>query len=96
MAAREVAISSLGTIYALEETVVDDRLGNVLAADWSLPTALAFLAWFIFAPQCLSTLAVMRKETNGWKWPIFAFAYLFILAYLAAGATYHIAKAAGL
>lgn len=96
MAAREVAVSSLGTIYALDENVVEDRLGGVLAADWSLATALAFLAWFVFAPQCLSTLAVMRKETNGWKWPIIAFAYLFILAYLAAGATYYIAKAAGL
>jgi len=96
MAAREVAVSSLGTIYALEESAVDDKLGSVLAADWSLATALAFLAWFVFAPQCLSTLAVMRKETHGWKWPIFAFAYLFILAYVAAGATYWIAKSAGL
>lgn len=96
MAAREVAVSSLATIYALDESAVDERLGGVLAADWSLATALAFLAWFVFAPQCLSTLAVMRKETNGWKWPIIAFAYLFILAYLAAGITYHIAKAAGL
>ncbi len=96
MAAREVAVSSLGTIYALDESVVEDQLGGVLAADWSLATALAFLAWFVFAPQCLSTLAVMRKETNGWKWPIFAFTYLFILAYLAAGLTYHIAKAYGL
>ena len=96
MAAREVAVSSLGTIYALDENAVADQLGGVLVADWSLATALAFLAWFVFAPQCLSTLAVMRKETHGWKWPIFAFTYLFILAYLAAGATYWIAKSAGL
>ena len=89
-------MSSLATIYALDETVADSELGSVLAADWSLATALAFLAWFVFAPQCLSTLAVMRKETHGWKWPIFAFTYLFILAYLAAGATYWIAKSAGL
>jgi len=96
MAAREVAVSSLGTIYAQDEGIAEEALGGMLAADWSLATALAFLAWFVFAPQCLSTLAVMRKETHGWKWPIFAFTYLFILAYLAAGATYHIAKAAGL
>ena len=96
MAAREVAVSALATIYAVDEAAADTQLGGVLAADWSLATALAFLAWFVFAPQCLSTLAVMRKETNGWKWPIFAFAYLFILAYLAAGATYWIAKSAGL
>ena len=96
MAAREVAVSSLGTIYAQDEGIKDEVLGTMLAADWGLATGLAFLAWFVFAPQCLSTLAVMRKETHGWKWPIFAFTYLFILAYLAAGATYHIAKAAGL
>jgi len=96
MAAREVAVSSLGTIYAQDEGVKEEVLGSMLAADWGLATGLAFLAWFVFAPQCLSTLAVMRKETHGWKWPIFAFTYLFILAYLAAGATYHIAKAAGL
>ena len=96
MAAREVAVASLATIYAVDEATAETQLGGVLAADWSLATALAFLAWFVFAPQCLSTLAVMRKETHGWKWPIFAFTYLFILAYLAAGATYYIAKAAGL
>lgn len=96
MAAREVAVSSLATIYALDASVAGDQLGTVLAASWSLPTALAFLAWFVFAPQCLSTLAIMRKETNGWKWPIFAFTYLFVLAYVAAGLTYHVAKAFGL
>ena len=96
MAAREVAVSSLATIYSLDASVAEDQLGSVLAASWSLPTALAFLAWFVFAPQCLSTLAIMKKETNGWKWPIFAFAYLFVLAYIAAGLTYHAAKAFGL
>jgi len=96
MAAREVAVSSLATIYALDGAQAEDKLGGLLAASWSLPTALAFLAWFVFAPQCLSTLAVMRKETNGWKWPIFAFSYLMVLAYLAAGLTYHIAKGFGL
>ena len=96
MAAREVAVSSLATIYALSESVGEDQLGAILQSDWSLATALAFLAWFVFAPQCLSTLAVMKKETNGWKWPIFAFVYLMVLAYVAAGVTYHVAIAAGL
>jgi len=96
MAAREVAVSSLATIYALDEGQADAKLGAILQSDWSLPTALAFLAWFVFAPQCLSTLAVMRKETNGWKWPIFAFTYLMVLAYAAAGVTYHAAKMMGL
>ena len=53
---------------------------------WSLATALAFLAWFVFAPQCISTIAVTRRETNGWKWPLFMVSYLFVLAYVAAGA----------
>jgi ferrous iron transport protein B len=94
MAAREVAVSALGTVYALQATP-DDPGGLVdrLRASWALPTALAFLAWFVFAPQCLSTLAVVRRETGGWKWPLFLFGYLFALAYLAAGATYWIARA---
>lgn len=95
MAAREVAVSSLATIYALEETQTD-ALSGIIAASWSLPTALAFLAWFVFAPQCLSTFAIIKKETNGWKWPLFAFGYLFVLAYAAAGLTYHTARAFGL
>ena len=75
---------------------MESRLSETLQSAWSLPTALAFLAWFVFAPQCLSTFAVMRKETHSWRWPSFAFAYLFVLAYLAAGLTYHTAKAFGL
>ena len=67
-----------------------------LQSRWSLPTALAFLAWFVFAPQCLSTIAVARRETNGWKWPLFMVAYLFGLAYVFAGITYWTAKAFGL
>ena len=93
MAAREVAVSALGTVYALQATP-DDPAGLVerLRASWTLPTALAFLAWFVFAPQCLSTLAVVRRETGGWKWPAFMFAYLFALAYAAAGITYWTAR----
>ncbi len=96
MAAREVVVGALATIYALDSEAIDGPIRETLQNGWSLPTALAFLAWFVFAPQCLSTLAIMRKETNGWKWPIFAFTYLFVLAYFAAGVTYHTAKAFGL
>ena len=63
---------------------------------WSLPTALAFLMWFVFAPQCISTIAITRRETNGWKWPLFMVGYLFLLAYAAAGITYWTAVAFGL
>src|SRR3546814_8661845 len=63
---------------------------------WTLPTALAFLMWFVFAPQCISTIAITRRETNGWKWPAFMVGYLFVLAYIASGATYWIASAIGL
>ena len=99
MAAREVAVSSLGTIYAVEaeeEEVVANAVTDRIAAGWSLPTALAFLAWFVFAPQCISTIAVARRETNGWKWPVFMLVYLFGLAYVFAGLTYWSALALGL
>lgn len=99
MAAREVAVSSLATTYAIDaddEEVAAQGLIPKLQAGWSLPTALAFLAWFVFAPQCLSTIAVTRRETNGWKWPMFMLAYLFALAYVFAGLVYWLAVAAGL
>ncbi|URW75210.1 ferrous iron transporter B [Sphingomonas donggukensis] len=99
MAAREVAVSALQTVYAIDAADEDQgaqELGGKLASRWSLATALAFLAWFVFAPQCLSTIAVVRRETNGWKWPAFMIGYLFALAYVAAGATYWIAVWAGL
>ena len=99
MAAREVAVSALATVYAVDdgnEAVRDKSLAQRLAGRWSLPTALAFLAWFVFAPQCISTIAVVRRETNGWKWPAFLVGYLFALAYLAAGLTFWLATAAGL
>ncbi len=95
MAAREVAVSALATAYAVDDPQ-GTSLGKTLAGRWSLPTALAFLAWFVFAPQCMSTIAAMRRETNGWKWPAFMVAYLFTLAYIAAGITYWAALAAGL
>jgi len=99
MAAREVAVSALATAYSIDEAdevKVEQSLTDQLRGRWSLPTALAFLAWFVFAPQCFSTIAVTRRETNGWKWPAFMLAYLFGLAYLAAGATYWAAVALGL
>jgi len=96
MAAREVAVSSLATIYSIAEEDADTKLSALISSNWSLPTALAFLAWFVFAPQCLSTFAIIRKETNSWKWPLFAFGYLFVLAYVAAGITFRTAIAFGL
>ncbi len=99
MAAREVAVSSLATTYAVsaaDDNAVAMKLGDQLKKNWSLPTALAFLAWFVFAPQCMSTIAVTRRETNGWKWPAFMLLYLFALAYLFAGITYWSAIALGL
>lgn len=98
MAAREVAVSALATTYAVEtedEELAAQGVTERIADLWTLPTALAFLAWFVFAPQCLSTLAVARRETNGWKWPIFMVVYLFALAYIFAGLTYWGAVALG-
>ncbi|MGC4252241.1 MAG: ferrous iron transporter B [Sphingobium sp.] len=100
MAAREVAVSALATVYSIDagddEAKLEQSLGERLKNNWPLPTALAFLAWFVFAPQCISTIAVTKRETNGWKWPMFMVGYLFVLAYLAAGATYWTATAFGL
>ncbi|MEP7222294.1 MAG: ferrous iron transporter B [Novosphingobium sp.] len=99
MAAREVAVSSLATTYAVASSDDDSasrQLVSRLQGHWSLPTALAFLVWFVFAPQCMSTIAVTRRETNGWKWPGFMLLYLFGLAYIFAGLTFWIATAAGL
>ena len=94
MAAREIAVSALATVNALDATQ-EEPVGLVesLRTSWSLPTALAFLAWFVFAPQCLSTLAVVKRETGGWRWPLFMFGWLFALAYVAAGLTYWTARA---
>jgi ferrous iron transport protein B len=98
MAAREVAVTALGTSYSIDaqDEAGQQTLSESLQGRWSLPTALAFLIWFVFAPQCLSTVAVTRRETNGWKWPLFMLGYLFALAYVAAGATFWVATWAGL
>ncbi len=99
MAAREVAVSALATANAIDasdEEAAAAALGDRLASRWSLATALAFLTWFVFAPQCISTIAVARRETNSWRWPALMVGYLFALAYGAAGAVYWIAVALGL
>jgi len=90
LAAREVAVSALGTVYAMSAAGDDvaGRLEPVIASTWSLATACSLLAWYVFAPQCLSTLAVVKRETNSWRYPIIMAAYLFALAYLASFVTY--------
>jgi ferrous iron transport protein B len=96
MAAREVAVAALGTVYAIEGgKEAADQIGQVLATKWSLATALSLLAWYIFAPQCASTLAVIRRETGGSKWMVITFAYMFVLAYAASLVTYNVAIALG-
>ena len=96
MAAREVAVAALGTVYAIEGgKEAAEQIGQVLATKWSLATALSLLAWFIFAPQCASTLAVIRRETGSWTWMWVTFGYMFALAYAASLATYNIAVALG-
>ena len=87
MAAREVAVGALATVYALGND--EASLGSTIATHWSLGTALALLAWYVFAPQCASTLSVVRRETNSWRWPLAMFAYLIALAYLAAWIVYN-------
>lgn len=92
LAAREVAVGALGTVYSMSAAGegVADALSPVIAQGWSLATAFSLLAWYVFAPQCISTLAVVRRETNSWRYPLLMAAYLFALAYLAAFATYRI------
>jgi ferrous iron transport protein B len=97
MAAREVVVSSLATVYALGDGGdAAGTLAPVIAHGWSLATACALLAWFVFAPQCLSTLAAVRRETGGWRVPALLAGYLFALAYAAAFVTYRVAVALGL
>ncbi|HEX7816681.1 ferrous iron transport protein B [Dyella sp.] len=95
LAAREVAVSALGTVYAMSgsDDAVASQLGPVISHAWSLPTALSLLAWYVFAPQCMSTLAVIRRETNSWRNVALTAGYLFGLAYLASLITYQVAKA---
>ncbi len=94
MAAREVLVAALGTVYAVGGEG-DAALGSLISSQWSLATALSLIAWFIFAPQCLSTLAVIRRETGSARWMWIAVGYMFALAYGAAFVTYRIASAFG-
>ncbi|MGO9948342.1 MAG: ferrous iron transporter B [Steroidobacteraceae bacterium] len=95
LAAREVAVGALGTVYALSATAdnMSSALTPLITQSWSLPTALSLLAWYVFAPQCLSTLATVKRETNSWRYPIIMAAYLFAMAYLGSWLTYRIAMA---
>ena len=96
MAAREVAVAALGTVYSIEGgKEAAEQIGTMLASKWSLATALSFLAWFIFAPQCASTLAVIKRETGGWRWMWITFFYMLALAYVASLITYNIARSMG-
>ncbi len=96
LAAREVAVSALGTVYAMSgASDVAGALQPVIARGWSVATGLSLLAWYVFAPQCLSTLAVVKRETNSWRYPLYMALYLFALAYLGAFITYRVALALG-
>jgi ferrous iron transport protein B len=94
MAAREVAVGALGTVYAVSGNDAG-TLAATLAHQWPLATALSFLVWYVFAPQCMSTLAVVRRETGGWMWPSVMFAYMTTLAYVASFIVFRIASALG-
>ncbi len=92
LAAREVAVGALGTVYALSaaEGEVADSLAPVISHSWSMATAFSLIAWYVFAPQCMSTLAVVKRETNSWRYPLLMAGYMFALAYLASFITYHV------
>ena len=96
-AAREVMVATLGAVYAVaaggEST---GALGDTLHHAWSTPTALALLAWFVFAPQCASTLSVVRRETDSWVWPAVMVSYMTALAYAVAFVVFQLATAVGL
>jgi ferrous iron transport protein B len=96
MAAREVAVAALGTVYSIgggKEAA--QQIGQALAHQWTLATALSLLVWYIFAPQCASTLAVIKRETGSWKWMAVTFGYMLSLAYIASFVTYNVAVALG-
>lgn len=92
MAAREVAVAALGTVYSISDSA-GGSVATLLAGKWSLATALSFLVWYIFAPQCASTLAVIRRETGSWTWMAVSFGYMLTLAYAAAFVTFRVVGA---
>jgi ferrous iron transport protein B len=95
LAAREVAVGALGTVYALSQTGEElaQSLAPIIASSWTMPTALSLLAWYVFAPQCMSTLSVVRRETGSVRYSLLMAGYMFALAYLASFLTYRIALA---
>jgi ferrous iron transport protein B len=96
-AAREVAVAALGTVYAIGNADASPgALATTLQHHWSIATGLAFLAWYVFAPQCASTIGVVKRETNSWLWPAVMLVYMTGLAYLAALIVYQVARACGL
>jgi ferrous iron transport protein B len=96
LAAREVAVSALGTVYSMSASGdLEGALSPVIAGSWSIATGLSLLAWYVFAPQCLSTLSVVKRETNSWRYPVLMAGYLFALAYVGSFLTYHLAVAFG-
>jgi ferrous iron transport protein B len=97
LAAREVAVGALATVYSLSATGDDvaSAIKPIIASTWSMATALSLIAWYVFAPQCLSTLAVVKRETNSWRYPLIMAGYLFALAYLASFVTYRVALMLG-
>ncbi len=97
LAAREIAVGALGTVYSMSASGDDvaGALTPIIASTWSLATALSLLAWYVFAPQCLSTLAVVKRETNSWRYPLIMAGYLFALAYVASLVTYRVAVMMG-
>jgi ferrous iron transport protein B len=94
-AAREVAVAALGTVYSIADTGSGATLATTLAHHWSMATGLSFLAWYVFAPQCASTLGVVKRETNSWVWPLVMLAYMTTLAYAASFVVYQTAVALG-
>lgn len=92
MAAREVVVSSLGMVYAMEgdDDEVGDQLQQRISTEWSLGTKLSLLLWIVFAPQCLSTFVTVKRETNSWKYMWLMGGYLFAMAYLASLVTFQL------
>jgi ferrous iron transport protein B len=91
LAAREVIIATLGTLNGIDTESHSFDLQNALRHELTVPAAIALLVFFAFAMQCMSTIAVVRRETNGWKWPAIQFAYMTIVAYVSAFAAYNVA-----
>jgi len=98
--AREVIVGTLGTIYSLGGSVDEESAGlreELQAATWpdgrkvyNIPVALSIMVFFALCAQCVSTLMVIKRETNSWRWPAFTFTYMTALAYVGALAAYHI------